>query len=731
MFNRNALITGGSMTYVAGHLYHHTNEASKSPSGFQLLCDRVTASALHTSGEVSEQPKCHPGTRVAILNELNSWGAALVYEYPVKWLHGPAGAGKSAIQRTVAHFLQDQGLLLASFFFFRADPNRNTSANFIATIAYQMALAIPQTRVHIEEAIEKHPFIFSSSIWRQAQYLIIEPLLLVQQESPFDIGSYPRIIIVDGLDECTDPDKQCDILQALCRIIQEIPIPVALLVASRPEHHIRSAFDVGHLNKLSSRIILDNSYDPDSDIKKYLYEKFYFIRDRHPMKSSLLNLQWPSPQTIDNLVAKASGQFIYASTVEKFINSPRHNPSKRLDIILGALDAGDRRVRIRSPAHLERLFQLEHGDVPRLLYDLESLLNVEGRDQDIRIFHASLSDYLFDRSRSGQFWIDTESTYADLAEQYINRLPEWSDIHHLFMNNADLFLSKAAATPGLQLAIQNCNFKKLISLRNPYPFGLNYIAPTLLDVVIENSQFANANDVFAVPISAYRHLVEAVIQVYFYNVRLKAFLVVINMPFPWVSRKRNHVFQLSREDIETEQKLGFNFSNSVEVPPLLGHVASLLDDPKKRSFVDKDQYADIAVHGLDNLRRYSGSSASEIFSRLLPKSSIRDDLTESIRNFSCDCPHLISPALQEAMEAYNARLPAQSMIESESYGDRENPDLGIDTGFYHSNLDAMPAVTILGLFKKEEVTYTQEKSGVKIEHAKDQEGHGQGCCSCI
>ena len=44
---------------------------------------------------------------------------------------------------------------------------------------------------------------------------------------------------------------------------------------------------------------------------------------------------------IDKLVAKASGQFIYASTVNGFVSSMRHKPSERLDMLLGHLNAGN------------------------------------------------------------------------------------------------------------------------------------------------------------------------------------------------------------------------------------------------------------------------------------------------------------------------------------------------------------------------------------------------------
>ena len=420
---------------------------------------------------MSDQPKCHPGTHVAILDYLTVWATALTYAYPIIWLHGPAGAGKSAIQRTIAQILSNKGLLFASFFFFRTANGHNSEKHFIATISYQLALSIPATCPYIEKTIERDPLIFSLSLWDQAKALIISPLLAVVDSPSFDASQCPQITIIDALDECYDPRKQFEVLDVLSRILQNLPIPFAVVIASRPEHHIRSAFDLGDLNELSSRLSLDDSYNPDADIKKYLVDRFSAIREQHPLRT-YLPTPWPMEGVIEKLIAKASGQFIYASTVDRFVSSMRHKPSKRLDILLGHLNAGklkpfeqldslysvifhaidqvDRAGVLRvlgaamvllvfpgertppfgdydsemisEPIHyssrvIERLLGLGNGDVRCLLLDLESLLTIDDDDAKICFFHASLSDYLFDKSRSREFWIDAGTVYADLAQQ--------------------------------------------------------------------------------------------------------------------------------------------------------------------------------------------------------------------------------------------------------------------------------------------------------------------------
>ena len=183
--------------------------------------------------------------------------------------------------------------------------------------------------------------------------MILSPILAIANEPSFNTSHGPRILIIDGLDECHDADKQCGILDVLCRLLQGLPVPFALIIASRPEHHIRGAFDLGDLNRCCSRLSLDNFYNPDADIKKFLIDRFSDIQERHPFRAYIPK-SWPTQKVIDKLVAKASGQFIYASTVDKFISSIRHNPAERLDVLLGKLDAG----RLKPFEQLDSLYSV-------------------------------------------------------------------------------------------------------------------------------------------------------------------------------------------------------------------------------------------------------------------------------------------------------------------------------------------------------------------------------------
>jgi hypothetical protein len=100
------------------------------------------------------------------------------------------------------------------------------------------------------------------------------------------------------------------------------------LVVSRPEQTIRDTFNAEPLCS-TKRLALDDSYRPDDDIKLFLQSRFDEIKQNHPWRD-LLPPEWPSDSDLDRLVKKSSVQFIYASTVMKYLDSPYHRPLHHL-----------------------------------------------------------------------------------------------------------------------------------------------------------------------------------------------------------------------------------------------------------------------------------------------------------------------------------------------------------------------------------------------------------------
>jgi hypothetical protein len=152
--------------------------------------------------------------------------------------------------------------------------------------------------------------------------LLIEPLLALKSMGFPD--AVPRLVVIDGLDECENPQEQCELLSAVARAIPQIPYPLRFLVVSRSEAHIMRFFDLDPALQAIEvhRYNLSDDPDADMDIRNFLETEFMEIRRVHPV-GKFLPHAWPDQKDIASIVERSSGHFIYASTVIKYIQSPR------------------------------------------------------------------------------------------------------------------------------------------------------------------------------------------------------------------------------------------------------------------------------------------------------------------------------------------------------------------------------------------------------------------------
>ncbi|KDR81210.1 hypothetical protein GALMADRAFT_24372, partial [Galerina marginata CBS 339.88] len=277
--------------------------------------------ALHNSEERFDPPKCHPNTRLAVLKRVMDWilrQDVVTRDAIIMWLYGPAGAGKSSIAQTIAEMCYSYGYLLASFFFSKNDHRRSTAQPLVATIAYQLALNLPgRVREHITSTTEHNPLIFSSSLEAQLAALVIEPVKLLAESGFFDDPYSPRLIIIDGLDECDNAQERGNVLQAIFQSIRRQSLPLVFLIVSRPEVDIFSYFNSPSAASIWTGLALDDSYYPSADIRLFLHEKLGEIKQTHRL-ANFMPPSWPSNDTVETIVERSSGQFIYASTVVKF-----------------------------------------------------------------------------------------------------------------------------------------------------------------------------------------------------------------------------------------------------------------------------------------------------------------------------------------------------------------------------------------------------------------------------
>ncbi|KAJ7461909.1 hypothetical protein FB451DRAFT_475389 [Mycena latifolia] len=412
-------------------------------TGIQILHRAVALEALYDSAESFPQPRCHPQTRTSMLDSLYGWATAENTIHSIYWLHGPAGAGKSAIMQTLCRRLQDGGRFSGSFFFKRSHTTCGNVKALFVTLAYQLALHHPELKGPISESIEGDPSTVGRGMDIQLTKLIIEPYAALTNS--------PSItLLIDGLDECNGNHVQQEVLRLLGSTVSKIPM-LRILIASRPEPQISQVFKEPGMTGLYHLDIRPSFMD----IRNYLLSEFNRIHHEHEETMASVPTPWPMHHIVEALVDKSSGYFIYAATIIKFIDDRDFRPTVRLAAVVKnlttkhstpfhALDELYSQILRDVPfqSHLldilcvivhgsmlqlstkniEKLLGLDLGDINLTLRRLQSLLLVpKDETHSISMHHKSFHDFLIDPIRSGKFHIGLKQR-KDLARSILRAL---------------------------------------------------------------------------------------------------------------------------------------------------------------------------------------------------------------------------------------------------------------------------------------------------------------------
>ncbi|KAJ6468600.1 hypothetical protein DFH09DRAFT_497207 [Mycena vulgaris] len=434
-------------TFIGGNVNVKHGE-----SGINILHRVSATAAFHDPADGHDQPRCHPETRLEMQEKLLNWclnsewprlqggvglgtepasGIAMNTEPAILWLHGPAGAGKSAIMKTLSQRLAGANRLGGAFFFKRGHPTRGNANVLFATIALQLAVNSPELELRISRIVEKNPTLVDRSIDVQLQELVLKPC--------YDLDGAPWIVMIDGLDECAGHDVQQHILRLMLNSTQHY-VPLIFIIASRPEAHIREVLDESSFDGLCRSFNVESSFD---DVRRYFVTEFARIHREHSTMASVPK-PWPSTEVLERLVGKSSGYFIYASTVIKFVDDKNFRPVRRLETIenvtgtdskspFGALDELYTQILSAVPnAHhllpilrvvkffgnllaseIDAFLGLESGDTALTLRGLRSVLNSKYGWPSFT--HASFGDFLDDPCRSSYFFIGDSTELVELA----------------------------------------------------------------------------------------------------------------------------------------------------------------------------------------------------------------------------------------------------------------------------------------------------------------------------
>ena len=389
------------------------------------------------------------------MQKIEQWVKAGSGGKGILWLHGPAGAGKSAIAQAVAETCAGRGELAASFFFARTVASRNSLKHLFPTIAVQIALSAPEKRRRLDSILKNDPWIAD-----RASGSVDIVASLFQQDSAL-VPSSRFLVVIDGLDECQGHDDQCHILAQVAHIVNTHHLPLRFLIVSRPESYLCEAFEEPDMANITHELCLYGDSEARADVSAYLQGEFSRIyhSKRHRDVMEFVPRPWPSDDALDRLVGNSGGYFIYVSTVINFIDEENFSPADRLDQILNIsnsavspsdsapfaeLDKLYLQIISSCPTSnvlilkrilgfvinysfvdifvIEALLRLPCGQVKLMLRGLRSLVSFDrpfSKGVCIRINHASFRDFLYDEERSKHYHVDSkECVYTRFCDAF-------------------------------------------------------------------------------------------------------------------------------------------------------------------------------------------------------------------------------------------------------------------------------------------------------------------------
>jgi hypothetical protein len=282
--------------------------------GIKLLLNYVQRETMHDS-DTRGDLGCHPGTREEYIRNITSWGSGQWESGKRAFLMtGPAGAGKSAIARTCAYYIEEAGNLGASFFFYRPS-GWNDPKGFIPTIVYQLTTRFPAYRDRIDAVILDDPLVLQKAMDVQFRDLLVKPLRKLSADG-HGVGK-DMVIVVDSLDECAIVDAQVQIMDLIAASIHEQTTPFVWAFFNRPEPPITSTFSSKVGPNISWTLPLTLSGTADRDIEAYLRGSFGAICAKYSIPASAT---WPTEEDIHRLVSQSAGLFAYAATALRYVD---------------------------------------------------------------------------------------------------------------------------------------------------------------------------------------------------------------------------------------------------------------------------------------------------------------------------------------------------------------------------------------------------------------------------
>ena len=366
-------------------------------------------------------------------------------------LIGNPGSGKTAFvchllcSATSSPFIHNR--ILGYHFCMHSDKGTQNAAKFVQNLANMIALRIVEYRNTIltnsfvnkvlQDKCEGEPD------WC-LQEGIITPLIKLQQQP-----KEPWYVVIDALDECAV--EKAEILDMLKTKVPRFPVWLKLIISTRNISTITKGLQ--GMQRLELR---QDDLRNVEDITNYTSDRIYPLESSiiSKMKSyfSIKDNNTPSQRIVSNLVEKSQGNFLHVRLVLNALSATTDNTSwtenipQTLDNLFQLYferkfttlnsfqplrDIFEILVASYRPLSAQQIHSALQLDNPTLDYEYDVMPRLEevslflwhgSRSGLVRIYHASLSEWLTRETNKGQlYYVKKENGHKRLAKYYLQK----------------------------------------------------------------------------------------------------------------------------------------------------------------------------------------------------------------------------------------------------------------------------------------------------------------------
>lgn len=226
----------------------------------------------------------------------------------VIWLCGGSGLGKSAVAAMLAHQWGETG---AVHFCVAGHVDKGDPRRAILSVAYQLSTYLDTYRARLmaldlEREIEKDA------------RALFDALLVGPLAGNFPVPEKPWLVVIDALDEATQPDGSNDLAELVGQEWRKLPTWLRLAVTSQPDVEVQS-----WMSDVQMILMTGDDAEQRADVRAYLERE---LSEQGRSTTSLV---------IDQMVERSEGAFQYVVLLLEEIRQGRCNPEDVIELPRG------------------------------------------------------------------------------------------------------------------------------------------------------------------------------------------------------------------------------------------------------------------------------------------------------------------------------------------------------------------------------------------------------------